>query len=80
MTAGLYQASLCDFCNTSFLHSRRKNIKMCFNPLSIKDVNRRHLPNLTKIHTFIETLAQEIESFVWIASVQQADCMKWLDD
>jgi len=35
---------------------------------------------LSKIHSFIGTLAQEIESFDWIASVQQADCMKWLDD
>jgi hypothetical protein len=38
------------------------------------------LPTLTKIHKFIGTLAQEIESFDWIVSVQQADCMKWLDD
>ena len=34
---------------------------------------------LTKIHKFIGTLAQEIESFDWIASVRQVDCMKWLD-
>jgi hypothetical protein len=38
------------------------------------------LPTLTKIHKFIGTLAQEIESFDWNASVQQADCMKWFDD